>query len=117
MNIQLHTQGFELTDAINAHVRRQINFNLVNFEGHIVSVDVFLSDINGPKGGPDKKALVCVHLDSRSTVTVERTRADLYAAITLVSRQAKRTVTRALNKHRRMEKGALRELRQLSHTY
>jgi ribosomal subunit interface protein len=115
MNIQLQTQGFDLTDAIRAHVKKQINFNLVNFESHIMSVDVFLSDINGPKGGPDKKALVCIRLNSRSTVTVERTRADLYTAITLVSRQAKRTVRRALNKHRRMEKGALRELRQFSH--
>ena len=115
MNIQLQTQGFDLTDSISAHVRRQINFNLVNFESHIMSVDVFLSDINGPKGGPDKKALVCIRLNSRSTVTIERTRADLYTAITLASRQAKRTVRRALNKHRRMEKHALRELRQFSH--
>jgi len=115
MNIQLQTQGFDLTDAISSHVQKQMNFNLVNFESHIVSVDVFLSDINGPKGGPDKKALVCVRLDSRSTVTIERTREDLYAAITLVSRQAKRTVRRTLNKHRRMEKSALRELRQFSH--
>jgi len=115
MNIQLQTQGFDLTDAISVHVHRQMNLNLVNFESHIVSVDVFLSDINGPKGGPDKKALVCIRLDSRSTVAIERTRADLYAAITLVSRQAKRAVRRALNKHRRMEKRALRELRQFSH--
>jgi len=114
MNINLQTQGFDMTDAISAHVYRQINFNLANFESHVVSVDVFLSDINGPKGGPDKKALVCVRLNSRSTVAVERVRTDLYAAITLVSRQAKRTVRRALNKHRRMEKLALRELRQIS---
>ena len=115
MNIQLQSQGFDLTDAISAHVQRQINFNLANFESHITSVDVFLSDINGPRGGPDKKALVCVRLVSRSTVTIERTRANLYTAITLASRQTKRTVSRALNKHRRMEKGALRELRQFSH--
>ena len=115
MNIQLQSQGFDLTDAIDAHVRRQINFNLANVESHIMSVDVFLSDINGPKGGPDKKALICIRLDSRSTVTIERTRVDLYAAITLVARQAKRAVSRTLNKHRRMEKQALRELRQFSH--
>lgn len=114
MNLQLQTQGFDLTDAIRAYVHRQIDFNLVNFESHIVSVDVFLSDINGPKGGPDKKALVCIRLDSRSTITVEQTRTDLYAAIKVVSRQAKNTVRRALNKHRRMEKLALRELRQVS---
>jgi ribosomal subunit interface protein len=115
MNIQLQTQGFDLTDAISAHVHRQIDFNLANFESHIMSVDVFLSDINGPKGGPDKKALVCIRLDSRSAITIERIREDLYAAITIVSRQANRTVRRALNKHRRMEKSALRELRQFSH--
>jgi len=114
MNIQVQSQGFELTSAIDEHIRRQINFNLVNFESHIVSVDIFLSDINGPKGGPDKKALVRIRLDSRSTIAIERTRTDLYAAITLVSRQAKRTVRRALNKHRRMEKQALRDLRQFS---
>ena len=115
MNIHLQSQGFDLTDAIDAHVRRQINFNLASFEGHIVSVDAFLRDINGPKGGPDKKALICIRLDSRNTVTIERTRADLYASITLVARQAKRAVRRALNKNRRMEKQALRELRQASH--
>lgn len=115
MLIQLQTQGFDVTAAISAHVQRQINFNLVNFESHIVSVDVFLSDINGPKGGADKKALVCIRLNSRSTVAIERTRSDLYSAIALASRQAKRTIRRALNKHRRMEKRALRELRQFSH--
>ena len=115
MNIQLQTQGFELTEAISAHVHRQINFNLANFDSHIMSVDVFLSDINGPKGGPDKKALICVRLDTRSTVAVEQTRADLYAAVKIVSRQAKRTIRRALNKRRRMEKLSLRELRHFSH--
>ena len=114
MNIQLQAQGFDLTEAISAHVQRQIAFNLVNFESHIMSVDVFLSDINGPKGGPDKKVLVCIRLDSRRSITIERVREDLYTAITMVSRQAKRTVRRALNKHRRMEKLALRELRQFS---
>ena len=115
MNIQLQAQGFALTDAIGAHVHRQIALNLVNFESHIVSVDVFLSDINGPKGGPDKKALICIRLDSRRSITIERIREDLYDAVSTVSRQAKRTVRRTLNKHRRMEKLALRELRQFSH--
>ena len=114
MNIQLQAQGFDLTDAISAHVQRQIAFNLANFENHIVSVDVFLSDINGPKGGPDKRVLVCIRLESRRTITIERTREDLYSAIAIVSRQAKRAVRRTLNKHRRMEKYALRELRQFS---
>ena len=115
MNIQLQVQGFVLTDAINAHVHRQIALNLVNFDSHILWVDVFLSDINGPKGGPDKRALICIRLDSRRVITIERIHEDLYNAVSSVSRQAKRAVRRTLNKNRRMEKLALRELRQFSH--
>lgn len=112
MKMQLQTQGFTLTPAIDAHVRKQINFNLANFEGHVLSTEVFLRDVNGPKGGNDKKALICVKLSSRIIVKVERTRSDLYAAMSLAARQAKRSVKRSLNKHRRMEKLALREMRQ-----
>jgi ribosome-associated translation inhibitor RaiA len=112
MNIQVETQGIELTPALKAHIHRQLHFNFANFEGHIVSVDVFLRDINGPKGGFDKKALVCIQLASRTSIKVERTRSDAFAAVTLVGRQAKRAVKRALHKTRRMEKLALRHLRQ-----
>lgn len=111
MNPQILTQGFDLTPAIKAHVEEQLNFNLANYLRHITSVTTSLRDINGPKGGPDKNVVVCVHLGSRSTVTVERTRTDLYVAITLAARQIRRAVRRALAKRRQMEKLAIRELR------
>jgi ribosomal subunit interface protein len=112
LKIHLESQGFELTDAIRAHVHRQLNFNLANFAGHIMSVGVFLRDINGPKGGADMKALIHVQLESGHAVKVESTRSDLYASIVLATRQAKRTVRRTLSKQRRMEKLALRHMRQ-----
>ncbi len=112
MNVKIHTQGFDLTPAIKEHVYRQLHFNLANFEGQVLVAEVFLRDVNGPKGGPDKKALVCIRLSSRLNIAVERTRSDLYTAVNQVSRQAKRAVKRTLNRHRRMEKLAVRNLRQ-----
>ena len=112
MRINLQTQGFEMTPTIHSHVNRQIDFNLSNFEGHIQGVDVYLKDINGPKGGEDMKALICVQLRSRQIVKVESTREDLYAAIALAARHAKRSVKRSLSKVRHMEKLAIREFRQ-----
>ena len=112
MRTEVCTQGFDITPAIEAHVRKQLDINLANFASHIVSVQVFLSDINGPKGGPDKKALICIRLGSRLNVTVERTRSDLYLAVTGAARQAKRATRRTLNRHRRVERLALRNLRQ-----
>lgn len=110
MNVRVHARGFDITPAIDAHIRKQLSFNLANFASHIVSVDVYMSDVNGPKGGSDKKAVVRVRLMSRLIVTVERTRSDMYATLTLVARQAGRSVRRTLSKHRRMEKLALRQL-------
>ena len=58
MQIYLQTQGFTLTPAIDAHVRKQLGRHLAGSEDSIISVDVFQSDINGPKGGIEKKAMV-----------------------------------------------------------
>ena len=74
---------------------------------------MYLKDVNGPKGGPDKHVLLDINLGRRGGVTVQQTRDDLYAAVQQVSRQAGRTVRRALGRARRMERMATRELRQL----
>lgn len=112
MRIYLQTHGFELTSEIDAHVRKQLERNLARSKQHIIAVDVFLGDINGPKGGADKKALVCVQLNSRLAVSLEAVHADLYAAIALAARKAKRAVKRSVRKHKRIEKSDLRKLRQ-----
>lgn len=112
MRIYLQTQGFELTAEIDAHVRKQLARNLAKSKQHIIAVDVFLGDINGPRGGADKKVLVCVQMTSRLAVRLEAVHADLYAAIALASRKAKRAVKRTVRRHKRIEKSDLRELRQ-----
>lgn len=111
MRIQVQTQGFDLTSAIDTHVKRQLARNLGPMHDQIVAVDVFLGDLNGPKGGEDKKALVSVQLVSRLAVRFEAIHADLYAAVSVAARRTKHSVKRTLRKHKRMEKAALRELR------
>lgn len=111
MNIKIQTQGFDLTSAIEEHVCNQIHFNLANFDHHVISLDVYLRDVNGPKGGEDMKALIRIRLDTGKVVTVSRLRSDLYAAISVAARQAKRSVRRALRKRRFVDRVALRDLR------
>ena len=76
-----------------------------------MAVDVFLGDINGPKGGVDKKALMSVQLASRLAIRLETVHADLYAAVSQVARKAKNTVKRTVSRHKRMKKAELRQLR------
>lgn len=111
MRIYLQTQGFELTPAIDEHVNNQLSQNLRGSEADITAVDVFLGDINGPKGGVDKKALVCIQLTSRLAVRFEAVHTDLYAAVTVAARKARQTVKRTLGRHKRMARAELRDLR------
>lgn len=111
MNTTISAQSFDLSPAISRHAEEKINGALNRFRHHIVSIDVFLRDINGPKGGKDKQVLLRVRLGNRQVVTVESTRSDLYAAISCGSRRAKRSVKRTLKKMQRFEKRGLRDLR------
>jgi ribosome hibernation promoting factor len=111
MRIYVQTQGFELTSAIDKHLRRKLARNLAGSENDIIAVDVFLGDVNGPKGGIDKKASLCVRLASRLSVKLDVIHGDLYHAIAAATRKAKHSVKRAVRKHKRMEKAELRNLR------
>jgi len=110
MKISAKAQGFELSSAMDAFVTEEIRLTLQRFSEEIVSVDVFMKDTNGPKGGVDKKALVRVQMRGRQQITLQTTRESLYAAVRISARRTKRAVRRNVRKARRFERVSLRRL-------
>ena len=110
MNISNRTQGFELSSAIDVFVRSEIRGTLGRFAEEVISVNVFMKDTNGPKGGVDKQVLMRIQLRGRQQITVQTTREDLYSAVRVSSKRAKRAVRRNVRKARRFEKLSLRRL-------
>ena len=110
MNITSRAQGFELSSAIDSFVRDEVRSGLERFSEDIVSVDVFMKDTNGPKGGADKQVVMRVQLRGRQQITLQTTRENLYAAVRISIKRAKRSVRRNLRKARRFEKSTLRRL-------
>ena len=110
MNITSRAQGFELSSAIDTFVRDEVGSSLERFSEDIISVDVFMKDTNGPKGGVDKQVLMRVQLRGRQQIALQTTREDLYAAVRISIKRAKRSVRRNLRKARRFEKLSLRKL-------
>ncbi|MDJ0748445.1 MAG: HPF/RaiA family ribosome-associated protein [Woeseiaceae bacterium] len=104
MNISIEAQGFELSSAIDAFVTEEIRLSLLRFSEEIVSIDVFMKDINGPKGGIDKQVLLRVQMRGRQQITLQTARENLYAAIRISAKRAKRAVRRSVRKSRRFEK-------------
>jgi len=104
MNIKISAQGLRLEAATDVFVREQIFSALQRFEEQVVSVDAFLKDINGPKGGIDKQVLIRIRLRNRQVIATEITRANFRAAVVVVTRKARRAVRRSLKKSQQRHK-------------
>lgn len=103
MLIEIHCRDFVLTDALQEHVLKRLGFTLSRASSHVRRVDVTLADLNGPRGGIDKRCLVQIRLDGQQPVVVQDIQSDLYSAIDRAAGRAGRTVMRrlALNSNRR----------------
>lgn len=100
MNITTSAKDFDMTPAIDQFVREQLRMNLQRHGADILAADVFLKDINGPKGGVDKQALIRIRLRNRQVIALETEHEDLYAAVRTGAKRTKRTINRQLRKAR-----------------
>ena len=113
MHIKIQSQGFELTAGIEARVQQQLHRALNRFGDDVLAVDVYLSDVNGPRGGSDKKALMRASLRGLPPISVSTEHSDLYVAINRSAKRTQRTLRRALRKSRRIEPRRVLGLRRL----
>ena len=90
----------ELDEFVAAAARDALG----RFADQVISVDVFLNDVNGPKGGVDKQAVFRIHLRQRREIITQSARDNLRAAIRGGAKRARRAVGRHLRKARRIEK-------------
>ena len=99
MQIDIQSRGFSLTDALFGYAQRRLLFALAYCSGHVSRVVIRLSDINGPRGGADKRCHIQVVLAGIPDVVVEDTEVNLYAAIDRAIDRVRRTVVRRVDRH------------------
>ena len=107
MNLRIQTQGFSLTPAIGAWVHEQMRNTIRRYSDELIGVDVFLRDLNGPKGGHDKQAIVRLHIRHNEPIAVTSTYDDLYKAIDEAARRAGRTVRKNVKRRRQFDRTTL----------
>lgn len=100
MLLNIRTQGFELTDAIKRYVDNHVRFGITRYSQRVSRVDVTLLDINGPKGGEDKRCRIKLKLDGMKPIIVQETSPDLYKAIGNCASRLKRTSDRHIDRQR-----------------
>ena len=98
MHIAIQSHGLVLTDGLRAYVRRRLRTSV----GWALTrrLAVWLSDINGLRGGRDKRCKIQISLDHGKTVVIENTEEDLYVAIDRAADRADRALARQLARRR-----------------
>ena len=94
MRIDIKASGFDLTEGLREHTQRRLQFALGWANHDVRAVSVRLSDINGPRGGRDKRCRIQVPFAGTRNVVIEDTEADLYVAIDRAVDRAGRTLAR-----------------------
>lgn len=98
--VQMRTQGLDLVGAIHRHLERRVRAALRSSSTRVRAVTLWLSDVNGPRGGADLHCAVSLELMPRGSVRAEATDSDLLAAVTRALARARRSFHRAARRDR-----------------
>ena len=95
MQLDIRGRNLRLTPALLDHVDRRLRFALGRFAARLSRVAVRVGDVNGPRGGVDKRCWIHLELSGKA-LTIEEVDADLYVAIDRASERAGRATERAV---------------------
>ena len=100
MHITIQTRGFPITPALRLYILQRVRF-VLGWAGLATrKLAVVLSDINGPRGGKDKRCKIQVQLIGGADVVIEDTEADMYVAIDRAAERADRVLVRRVERMR-----------------
>jgi ribosome-associated translation inhibitor RaiA len=92
MQIEVRALNVRIDDSHRDFIERRLLFALGRFGGRIRRVLVRLEDVNGPRGGLDKRCHIDARLAGRGTLVVEVRDVELEPAISRAAERIGRRV-------------------------
>jgi putative sigma-54 modulation protein len=103
MKIEVRLRALEPSESLREYVLRAVHFHLSRFGREVSSVSARIGDLNGPRGGIDKRCQLHVRGPRLGSVVVADVNADAHAAVDACVERAGRTVGRELEQRRSRE--------------
>lgn len=100
MQFDIQARGFTLTDAMRAHCERRLRFALGRAGGRLHGIGVRLSDVNGPRGGVDKRCILHATATGMPPLVITHDETDIYAAVDHAADRLARVLTRQMKRNR-----------------
>ena len=103
MQLDIQSRSFKLTAALKQAIKRSLSPLDQRYGSQLSRVQVRLSDINGVRGGVDKRCLIVLEAGRRHTVVAKAISADMYQAISQAGRRAEAAL-RQTRKRRKLKR-------------
>lgn len=103
MRVLIHPRSFPADRELRARIDEVLATALAPVRSHLEWVDLYLTDVNGPRGGPDRQCRVVAHLRT-GPVVVTRTGRDPVAAVTAAAARCRRLVRSRLTRRRQLRR-------------
>jgi putative sigma-54 modulation protein len=100
MRLTIRAPQLSATDRIRSYVDKRVRDALTHVEDRIENVQIRLEDLNGPKGGVDKRCQVYANCGRLGIVRTEARDDDLRLAIDTAVERAKSAVQHAVGKRK-----------------
>lgn len=102
MFVQIRTDNHIKSDAAaNARLEQKVRRKLKRFEDRLSRVEVHVADVNGPKGGGDKRVSIEARPAGHEPVAVHAEAKRIDAAVMLAADKAARALDHSLGKQHR----------------
>lgn len=100
MKLTIRTRHLLVTPATQDEIRRRIYAAFGRITPWIRTVDLTLTDINGPKGGADKQCRLRIRGRGMSGIVVEHVGIDTLATVSSAAERAEQVVLRKVARRR-----------------
>jgi len=107
MNTYIYMNDIEKNLDLRNFINLKVKTSLKRFKYLIKTIEVRISDENGPKGGDDKSCMIYIKTDLFPEIIISGVNADTHAVVSRTILRAKRTLARRVKQIRTHEKTPL----------
>ena len=100
MEVQILDRNVGITSGQRENIDRCLQFAFDRFDSHVRSIDITLTDVNGPRGGEDVQCRMMIGLLQERAIVVEGKGVSVEAIVAETADRAVIAVSRRLDRLR-----------------
>ena len=107
--VNFHVRGIDFTDELHDAVQKLVVFAVDRYETQVAKVSVYLTDLNGPKGGVDKLCQITANLRRGNPVFMLEKGSDLLTTVNRAARRIGHLIGRTVQRRNRADSQTFRK--------